>query len=75
MTSLDTRQLLAAHPWLSRPTAGTFGEEELDGLPEPVQRYFRAAVAPGSRDRRRDRRLILPARPRQRRLEFITRPS
>lgn len=48
MTSLDTRQLLAAHPWLSRPTAGTFGEEELDGLPEPVQRYFRAAVAPGS---------------------------
>jgi hypothetical protein len=33
---------------LLRPAAGTFGEHELDGLPEPVQRLFRAAIAPGT---------------------------
>jgi hypothetical protein len=33
----------------AQPAAqGVFGEEELDGLPEPVRRYFRAAIAPGT---------------------------
>ena len=34
---------------LAQPAAqGVFGEEELEGLPEPVRRYFRAAIAPGT---------------------------
>lgn len=28
--------------------AGAFSERETDGLPEPVRRYFRAAIAPGT---------------------------
>jgi hypothetical protein len=30
------------------PAPGTFSEAEIEGLPEPVQRYFRAAIAPGT---------------------------
>jgi hypothetical protein len=30
------------------PVDGIFDATELDGLPEPVQRYFRAAIAPGA---------------------------
>jgi hypothetical protein len=30
------------------PAEGGFGEDELVGLPEPVQRWFRGAVAPGT---------------------------
>ncbi|HEX6315314.1 MAG TPA: DUF6544 family protein [Gemmatimonadaceae bacterium] len=30
------------------PAAGTFSEAELDELPEPVRRYLRAAIAPGT---------------------------
>jgi hypothetical protein len=33
---------------LLRPAAGTFGEQELDGVPEPVRRLFRTAIAPGT---------------------------
>ena len=34
---------------LAPPAAqGVFAEEELAGLPEPVRRYFRAAIAPGT---------------------------
>ena len=33
---------------LVRPAQGLFGEDELGGLPEPVQRMFRAAIAPGT---------------------------
>jgi len=31
---------------LVQPAQGTFGEDELDGLPEPVRRMFRASIAP-----------------------------
>jgi hypothetical protein len=33
---------------LLRPSQGAFGEEELEGLEEPVRRLFRAAIAPGT---------------------------
>ena len=33
---------------LLRPAEGEFSPEELDGLPEPVRRYFTAAIAPGT---------------------------
>lgn len=33
---------------LVRPAEGAFAEWELDGLPEPVQHMFRAAIAPGT---------------------------
>jgi hypothetical protein len=33
---------------LVRDAVGRFTEAELEGLPEPVQRYFRAAIAPGT---------------------------
>lgn len=31
-----------------RPAAGVFAEGEVDGLPEPVRRLFRATIAPGT---------------------------
>lgn len=33
---------------LARPAAGVFDERELDGLPDPVARYFRASIQPGT---------------------------
>ena len=30
------------------PVPGSFEETELDGLPDPVRRYFRASIAPGT---------------------------
>lgn len=33
---------------LARPSAGVFDEYELEGLPEPVVRYFRASIRPGT---------------------------
>jgi len=44
MTPND-RQLESA---LVRSPVGTFSEQELDGLPEPVKRFFRATIRPGS---------------------------
>lgn len=32
---------------LERPARGSFAENEIEGLPEPVQRMFRAAIVPG----------------------------
>lgn len=33
----------------ARPSApGSFGDEQIDGLPDPVRRYFRASIAPGT---------------------------
>ena len=46
MTALDLdrarRELLGSAP------AGSFDPSELDGLPEPVRRYFQGSVAPGT---------------------------
>jgi hypothetical protein len=33
---------------LTRPSEGVFGEGEVERLPEPIARYFRAAIAPGT---------------------------
>jgi hypothetical protein len=41
----STRELERA---LERPADGVFSESELEGLPEPVARAFRAAIAPGT---------------------------
>ena len=42
-TTDDWRTRLAADP-----ASDVFDDSEIEGLPEPVQRYFRAAVAPGT---------------------------
>lgn len=45
---MSGRAVRALERALERPATGTFREEELDGLPEPVRRLFRAAIAPGT---------------------------
>jgi hypothetical protein len=47
-TILSVSELGEFERSLLRSAVGRFGEEELEGLPEPVRRLFRAAVAPGT---------------------------
>lgn len=49
MAMITTHALGDVEERLRRPPApGVFGDEELVGLPAPVARYFRAAIAPGA---------------------------
>lgn len=45
---MTSRRIGVLERALSRPSQGVFGQGELDRLPEPVARYFRAAIAPGT---------------------------